>query len=44
LWSEYGVFSKRILETEYDFDYTFFKNKSYFIQLFLNNHILFNFF
>jgi hypothetical protein len=29
-----GAFGKRILKNKYDSDFTFFKNKSYFIQLF----------
>jgi hypothetical protein len=28
------VFGNRILKNEYDFDFAFFKNKSYFVQLF----------
>jgi len=39
-------FCNRILKTEYDSDFAFLKNKSYFIQLFQKKkiYILFNFF
>jgi hypothetical protein len=33
-FSTYGVFGYEILKIKYNYDSTFFKNKSYFIQLF----------
>jgi hypothetical protein len=35
-FSTHGVFGYKILKIKYHFDFIFFKNKSYFIQLFIN--------
>jgi hypothetical protein len=39
-----GVFGNRILKNEYDSDFAFFKNKSYFIQLFKKQIIFYSIF